>query len=162
MSPFPRTLRAAITLAMFAALASAAPAPGAPGDAGAKPPASGSAPKAAPLPEAKPAAPKATTAKPAAAKPKAAGAKPPAAAGRRTLGDVHIEGEVPVPQVLFVTARDQRRVLDFGHARYLRTSRQLAASTPLPGRLVIPSTAAPGVPPAAPAPATPTATPEKP
>lgn len=55
----------------------------------------------------------------------------------RTLDDIHIEGEIPVPQVLFITARDQRRFLDFQHSRYLRTSRELAAATPLPTRILL-------------------------
>ena len=55
----------------------------------------------------------------------------------RRLEDVHIEGEIPVPQVLFVTARDQRRVVEFQHRRYLRTSRQLGEQTPLPSRIVV-------------------------
>ena len=50
----------------------------------------------------------------------------------RTLSDVHIEGEIPVPQVLFITARDQRRFMDFQHHRYLRSSTQLGEATPLP------------------------------
>ena len=45
-------------------------------------------------------------------------------AGPRRLEDIHIEGEVPVPQVLFITARDQRRFLESHHERYLRTSRE--------------------------------------
>jgi hypothetical protein len=50
----------------------------------------------------------------------------------RRLRDVHIEGEISVPQVLFITARDQRRFMDFQHHRYLQTSVQLGAATPLP------------------------------
>ncbi|HET9328274.1 MAG TPA: hypothetical protein VFQ05_16020 [Candidatus Eisenbacteria bacterium] len=52
--------------------------------------------------------------------------------GTRTLQDIHIEGEIPVPQVLFITARDQRRFLDFQHRRYLRTSQQVGEQTALP------------------------------
>jgi hypothetical protein len=56
----------------------------------------------------------------------------------RRLEDIHIEGEVPVPQVLFITARDQRRFMDFHHRRYLRTSQQLGEATALPtGSVVI-------------------------
>lgn len=58
-------------------------------------------------------------------------------AGSRTLEDIHIEGEIPVPQVLFITARDQRRFMEFQHRRYLRTSRQLGEATPLPSRVVL-------------------------
>jgi hypothetical protein len=58
-------------------------------------------------------------------------------AGPRRLEDIHIEGEVPVPQVLFITARDQRRFLESHHELYLRTSRELGESTPLPARVVL-------------------------
>lgn len=50
----------------------------------------------------------------------------------RTLSDVHIEGEIPVPQVLFITARDSRRTMDFQHHRYLKTSLQLGEATQVP------------------------------
>lgn len=56
----------------------------------------------------------------------------PAGMPPRTLREVHIEGEIPAPQVLFVTARDQRRILEFRHRRYLRTAAGLAAATPFP------------------------------
>jgi hypothetical protein len=60
-------------------------------------------------------------------------AKPAArASAARTLEDVHIEGEIPVPQVLFITARDQRRFMDSHHRRYLKSSRQLGEETPYP------------------------------
>ena len=55
----------------------------------------------------------------------------------RTLDDIHIEGEIPVPQVLFITARDQRRFLEFQHHRYQRSSRELGRATPIPSRLVV-------------------------
>jgi len=59
-------------------------------------------------------------------------AKPAVPGMPRTLSDVHIEGEIPVPQVLFITARDQRRFMDFQHHRYLRSSTQLGEDTPFP------------------------------
>ena len=65
-----------------------------------------------------------------------AAARPKPAAGvasmPRTLEDVHIEGEIPVPQVLFITAREQRRFMDFQHHRFMRTSTQLGEQTPYP------------------------------
>jgi len=61
-----------------------------------------------------------------------AAAATPGTAGPRRLEDVLIEGEIPVPQVLFITTRDQRRFIDFHHRRYLRTSLELGAATPLP------------------------------
>lgn len=57
-------------------------------------------------------------------------------AGPRRLDDIHIEGEIPVPQVLFVSAREQRRFLDFQQARWLRSARQLGESTPVPTTVV--------------------------
>lgn len=62
----------------------------------------------------------------------------------RTLDDIHIEGEIPVPQVLFITARDQRRFLEFQHHRYRRTSLELGRATPTPSRIVV--TAPPSAP----------------
>jgi len=58
--------------------------------------------------------------------------------GPRTLDDIHIEGEIPVPQVLFITARDQRRFMEFQHHRYTRTSLELGRSTAMPSRVVVP------------------------
>jgi len=64
---------------------------------------------------------------------------PPAAAngGPRRLDEIAIEGEIPVPQVLFITARDQRRFLDANPSRYVRTSRQVADATPTPTRVIV-------------------------
>jgi hypothetical protein len=66
-------------------------------------------------------------------------AKPAALAARkeaiRTLEAIHIEGEIPVPQVLFITARDSRRFRDgFGHT-YQVGALELARSVSLPDRL---------------------------
>ena len=70
------------------------------------------------------------------------GAKPRAAEGPRTLQDIHIEGEVPVPQVLFVTARDQRRLTEFQHRRYLKNSLGVGRSVAMPSRIAVsPATA---------------------
>jgi len=80
---------------------------------------------------------------------------PTRTAGPRRLEDIHIEGEVPVPQVLFITARDQRRFLESHHDLYLRTSKELGEATPLPARVVLTPTAAPPA-------AAPTATPAAP
>ena len=89
---------------------------------------------------------KATTAQKAPSSTTAAKA-PAGTAGPRRLEDIHIEGEVPVPQVLFITARDQRRFLESHHELYLRTSRELGESTPLPARVVLtPAPGAPGTP----------------
>ncbi len=55
----------------------------------------------------------------------------------RTLDAIHIEGELDVPEVLFITARDQRRIVEFQHRRYLGTSAQALHATPSPTRLVV-------------------------
>ena len=60
-------------------------------------------------------------------------------AAPRRLEDIHIEGEIPAPQVLFVTARDQRRFTRFHHRRYLKTSVQVGETTPLPTRVALTS-----------------------
>lgn len=91
-----------------------------------------------------PAALAATTTAPAPARArtvKASAPGSPAAKGAaqpRRLEDVKIEGEIPVPQVLFVTAREQRRLMELQHHRYLRSSRELAAATPLPRWTAVP------------------------
>ena len=93
---------------------------------------------------------------PAAAAPKAAGARPgprpaaPAHAGTvpgaargaapRRLDDIHIEGEIPVPQVLFVTVHDPMRMREFQHGRYRRTSRKLGEGTAVPSWIVVTGT----------------------
>ena len=53
----------------------------------------------------------------------------------RTLDAIRIEGEIDVPQVLFITARDYRRFRDGLGARYQPTSMDVAKSMPLPARL---------------------------
>ena len=79
-----------------------------------------------------------------AAPPARAAAAEPAARERprlapRMLDDTRIEGELPVPQVLFITARDQRRFMEFQHHRYQVTSLDLGRSTPGPALLVVPT-----------------------
>jgi hypothetical protein len=83
-------------------------------------------PRVAPRSHARPARP---------AKPRETKAAGAANAAPRKLQDIHIEGEIPVPQVLFITARDQRRFVDFQQRRYLRTSRELAEQTNFPSRI---------------------------
>jgi hypothetical protein len=67
----------------------------------------------------------------------AATAASPAAHAPRQLSDIHIEGEIPTPQVLFITARDQRRFLDFQDRRYLKTAQELADSTRLSALVLV-------------------------
>ena len=64
-----------------------------------------------------------------------AATEPTASPGRTTprrLEDIHIEGEVPVPQVLFITGRDQRRFLEFRHRDYLQSSVEVGRAAVLP------------------------------
>jgi len=86
-------------------------------------------------PAATPAAPRTHAKSTHSAKPHEAPAATSANAGPRKLQDIHIEGEIPVPQVLFITAREQRRFVDFQQRRYLRTSRELAEQTYFPARI---------------------------
>ena len=55
----------------------------------------------------------------------------------RTLDAIRIEGEIDVPQVLFITARDYRRFRDATPARYQTTSADIAKAVPLPNRVRI-------------------------
>jgi len=59
------------------------------------------------------------------------------AGGPRRLEDIHIAGEIPAPQVLFITARDQRRFMGSKHRQYLRTAREVAEATPLPSTVIV-------------------------
>jgi len=52
----------------------------------------------------------------------------------RTLDAITIEGEIDLPQVLFITARDQHRFRDNLHRRYLKSCADLGGETPLPVR----------------------------
>jgi len=51
--------------------------------------------------------------------------------GIRTLDEITIEGEVAVPQVLFITARDRTRYEDRLYRRYLPGRLELAGRVPL-------------------------------
>jgi hypothetical protein len=104
---------------------------------------------ATPAPEVS--APQASPESPAAATPAPAGPRaaadsgssptPSGASGRRsgkgprTLDEITIEGEIAVPQVLFITARQRRHYQDFLHRNYLKGSRELCRETPVPVRL---------------------------
>jgi len=82
----------------------------------------------------------ATTAKTGAPKPGnhvATKSSPDSLAGPRRLDDINIQGEIPVPQVLFITARDQRRFLDFQHRRYLKNSQRIGETTVLPSWIAV-------------------------
>jgi hypothetical protein len=62
---------------------------------------------------------------------KGAAAKPAV----RTLDAIRIEGEIDVPQVLFITARDYRRFRDGLGDKYRLTSADVARTIPRPSRL---------------------------
>jgi hypothetical protein len=69
--------------------------------------------------------------------PARASAPAPAAApgpspAQRRLGDVHIEGELEVPRVTFITARRPPRFRDFARGPSVRSSRRLADETKVP------------------------------
>jgi len=66
-------------------------------------------------------------------------ARTPRPGGPRTLDAIHIEGELPLPQVMFITARDQRRFLEFENHHYQRSALELGRATPLPSHVVITS-----------------------
>jgi hypothetical protein len=53
----------------------------------------------------------------------------------RTLDAVNIEGEIAVPQVLFITSRDYRRYRDGMALKFRMSSLDVARSTNLPTRL---------------------------
>lgn len=89
----------------------------------------------------------ATAARGARAKPRTPVPAPGIAPPRR-LEEIRIEGEIPAPQVLFVTARGQRHLVRFHHRRYLPSSVQVGQAATLPTRLAVSS--AVSVPPGAP------------
>jgi len=62
---------------------------------------------------------------------------PVAAEEPRTLDAITIEGEIAVPQVLFITARDQHRYSDGLHHRYLRSTLEIGRGTTLPAWLAV-------------------------
>lgn len=66
------------------------------------------------------------------------------AAAPRTLEAIRIEGEIPVPQVLFITARDQRRFMDLHHRRYLLNSLEIGERAGFPSALTVVRTPASG------------------
>jgi hypothetical protein len=54
---------------------------------------------------------------------------------KRTLEDIRIEGEIAVPQVLFITSRDYRRYRDNLGLTFRKNSLDVARSAYLPNRL---------------------------
>lgn len=118
-------LAAAITVVLAAWLFSAVPAMAGPAQETASPPAEAEkkdwwAPKT-------PAA-KANSAR----KPSAERPRPRKSKGIRTLDEITIEGEIAVPQVLFIMARERHRYLDRLHRRYLKSSVEIGRETRFP------------------------------
>jgi hypothetical protein len=52
-------------------------------------------------------------------------AEAPKKSAPRTLSDIQIEGEVDMPQVQFITARERYRTHDFHHRRYIKSFEQI-------------------------------------
>ena len=57
--------------------------------------------------------------------------------GIRTLDEITIEGEIAVPQVLFIMARERQRYQDHLHRLYLKSSLEIGRETTFPGQLGI-------------------------
>ena len=69
-----------------------------------------------------------------------AAAPAPAAPTARTLDEITIEGELRLPQVLFITSRESVRPLDWLDHYAPPSAAEVARDTPLPSRIhVIPS-----------------------
>jgi hypothetical protein len=64
--------------------------------------------------------------------------KPPPSRGKavRTLDEITIEGEIAVPQVLFITARDRQRYQDLLHRRYRQSSLELGRAAAFPRYII--------------------------
>jgi hypothetical protein len=67
----------------------------------------------------------------AAATPKSA-TKP---AAPRTLEEIAIEGQVDLPEVLFISSRERIKTNEFHHRRYLKSAAQIAEAADFPRRL---------------------------
>ncbi len=71
-----------------------------------------------------------------------AGAAPPQGQTEavRTLDAINIEGEIAVPQVLFITSRDYRRYRDGLGSNYRKTALEVARPDGLPARVRVVAT----------------------
>jgi len=67
--------------------------------------------------------------------------KKPAGA-MRTIDAITIEGEIAVPQVLFISSRDNRRYRDGIGKLYRKNTKELARSLKAPDRVCVAGTAA--------------------
>lgn len=67
---------------------------------------------------------------------------PAAEPGTRRLEDVHIEGELEVPRVTFITVRQPHRFTDYVRATSVRPARRMAADATLPAWIPAFTTAA--------------------
>jgi hypothetical protein len=116
-------------LAIAAALLLAPPAGAATAAGGAAPPRPAAAAKPSATAKSRRAAP---TAPPA----------PSATAAERRLEDVHIEGELEVPRVTFITVRQPHRFTDYARATSVRSSRRMAADATFPAWMPAPQNTA--------------------
>lgn len=63
-------------------------------------------------------------------------AKPSAnAAQPRTLEEINIQGQVDMPEVLFISSRERIKTNEFHHRRYLKSAAQIAQVAAFPRRL---------------------------
>jgi hypothetical protein len=66
----------------------------------------------------------------------AAPTKPPAKSNHpRTLEEISIEGQVDLPEVLFISSRERIKTNEFHHRRYLKSAAQIAEVAEFPRRL---------------------------
>jgi hypothetical protein len=56
----------------------------------------------------------------------------------RTLDEITIEGEIPLPQVLFIASREQPSYADLVHRTFVRSSADVGRATSLPVRVWAP------------------------
>ena len=54
----------------------------------------------------------------------------------RTLEDINIEGQVDLPEVLFISSRERIKTNEFHHRRYLKSAAQIAKAAEFPRRLM--------------------------
>ena len=92
----------------------------------------------------------ATAAKRTGARPRTAASTPAATAPKsadaaRRLEDVHIEGELEVPRITFITVRQPHRYTDYTRPAAVRSSRKLADETTGPAWISAPPKHAPEV-----------------
>jgi hypothetical protein len=53
----------------------------------------------------------------------------------RTLEEIAIEGQVDLPEVLFISSRERIKTNEFHHRRYLKSAARIAEAADFPRRL---------------------------